>query len=751
MRHFWFLLLACFISILICQPAAANNYNVPAPVAPSGGVSAPVTPVYQDQAGRVVIIIADRTSIDDWANTDLPNLQSLAENYTVGLMNCRTSGRDIPANTHLTIGSGVPLLAPGTADSAFTAQSILQGGLARDIYKQRTGKLPPADSIVHIDIAKIVYSNNDSPYAIEPGTLGKKLNQAGIKAAVLGNSDSIAGLKRQATLLAMDNKGIVDTGMIGGGALLDDKAFPGGYRTNYVNILNQFTSLPQDVRLVVIDIGDLSRIEDAGNMIFDSLIPGLREKSMLRMDKFIGQLIQHLNLKRDLLTIISPTPGGNTVKGNNLLTPVILAGNGINDGLIISPTTKRPGIMRNTDLMPTILEFMDIDAPSGITGQAVQIMPVGYSLSALAGLQEQLVLTYDWRRPILQTYVSIQLILLGASLIFIFWKKSLALSILKPVMLAVISFPVATLLLSLFPTPSPFFLIALLLAIISILMVIAVQLGRLGNLMPFIFITGLTSILILIDLLIGAPLQKTSLLGYDPIMGARFYGLGNEYMGILIGSTLIATTSLFTQFAKYRRSLLVAVCLYFILAAYVIAAPHFGTNVGGTIASVGAFLVTALLLMNVKITLRSILLVCLGVVLVVLGFILYDFSRPVAMQSHIGRTATLILSGGADEIINIISRKVSMNIKLIRYTIWSRVFLASLGCLALLFYRPSGIMQLIRQKHPLLYKGLAGVLVGSILAFVFNDSGVVAAATAMIFVVYPLIYLVLQNISAKEG
>ncbi len=121
------------------------------------------------------------------------------------------------------------------------------------------------------------------------------------------------------------------------------------------------------------------------------------------------------------------------------------------------------------------------------------------------------------------------------------------------------------------------------------------------------------------------------------------------------------------------------------------------------------------------------------------------------MQSHIGRTASLILSGGVSEIINIISRKLAMNIKLIRYTIWSRIFLASLGCLALLFYRPSGVMELIRQKHPLLYKGLTGVLVGSILAFIFNDSGVVAAATAMIFAVYPMVYLIFEQISIKEG
>lgn len=748
MKKLWCTFLSVLIlSTFMIPPGAAEAPPVPEPVAPSGGIHAPVPLQHQPSGGKVIMILVDRTSIDDWVEMNAPNLHSLAAKYAVGLMNDKTGGRDTPEDTCLTIGSGVPLRAPGTAASAFPADEELQAGTAWEVYKQRTGNVPPPNSIIQTSIAKIYRLNENSPYTLGPGTLGKMLREAGIKTAVLGNSDGILGLRRQAVFIAMDDAGIVDTGAIGGNTLLTDPDFPGGTRTNYQFLLKKFISLPPSVRFVVIDLGDFSRIEDARNNLFESVISDLREKSVERMDKFLGQILQHVDLNRDLLIIASPTPGGNTVKGENLLTPVLVAGNGVHKGLIYSPTTKRPGIIRNTDLLPTILQFLNINIPPGITGQAIQIMPGEYTLSSLARLQKQLALTFHWRRPILQNYVLIQLLLLGVSLLFIFWKKPLALNILKPVLLAVMSVPVALLILPLFPRPTPAALLTELLALVMILILLSMGAGRFGSFAPFMFISGLTSMLILIDLLMGAPLQKTSLLGYDPIMGARFYGLGNEYMGVLLGSTLIAATSLLTQFNRYKRPLLIIIFFYFLFAVYIIGAPNLGTNVGGTISSVGAFLVTALLLTGVKIDRKVISLVCLGVVTAVIVFILYDMSRPVAQQSHIGRTASLILSGGFSEITNIISRKIAMNIKLIRYTIWSRIFLASLGCLAILFYRPSGIMQLIQKKYPLLYKGFAGVIIGSILALIFNDSGVVAAATAMIFGVHPMIYLILQEIS----
>ena len=49
---------------------------------------------------------------------------------------------------------------------------------------------------------------------------------------------------------------------------------------------------------------------------------------------------------------------------------------------------------------------------------------------------------------------------------------------------------------------------------------------------------------LLLDVLTGSSLIRLSPLGYDVMLGARFYGIGNEYMGILVGSSLLAALSI---------------------------------------------------------------------------------------------------------------------------------------------------------------------------------------------------------------
>ncbi|MCF8009981.1 MAG: hypothetical protein K9L17_04300 [Clostridiales bacterium] len=743
------LLLLISLSLLIfisvsSAPALAQKLS-PGPVASGGELSPNSIDFNANNNGKVIVIIADRTSIDDWARINAPNLDALCSRFSIGLMNCDTGGKDIADNTNLTIGSGVPLCAPETASSAYMSDKLLNNVKARNIYKQRTGKSPPDNSILQLDIAKIYNLNKDSSYTLGPGTLGTKLNEHGIKTAVLGNSDSLLGLQRPAVSMAMNNEGIVSNGSIEKSILLKNNEFPGGAVTNYNKILKKLNSLSNDTRFIVIDTGDFSRIEDARDNVLKIIIPEYREKAFQRLDNFLGRLLKHINLNKDTLAIISPTAKGNTVNGENLLTPVLLAGNGIENGLIYSPATKRPGIIRNTDFLPFIFKFFNIKSPPGVTGQPFKVMPGNYSIDALVNLQSDLVFNHSWRRPVLQNYILLQLVLLIVSLTYIFWKKPLSYFILYPLILAVMSVPLVLLILPLIQVCSPVIFLGEIFCLIFIITVISILTRRWGNFAPILFISAITSLVLIIDLLLGAPLQKCSLFGYDPIVGARFYGLGNEYMGVLIGSTIIAATSLITIVHRYKRAILTLIGLYFALVIYVIAAPGIGTNVGGTISSTGAFLASMLLLLDIKITPRIIAYIGAGIICVVLSFIFFDISRPAAQQSHIGRVASLISSGGIETAFNIISRKIAINIKLIKYTIWSRIFIGSLACLVILFYRPVGTMEFIHKKYPYLFKGIAGIITGSVLALVFNDSGIVAAATAMIFGANPLIYIILQE------
>jgi len=248
---------------------------------------------------------------------------------------------------------------------------------------------------------------------------------------------------------------------------------------------------------------------------------------------------------------------------------------------------------------------------------------------------------------------------------------------------------------------------------------------------------------VLLDVLAGSPLMTYSTLGFDAMAGARYYGLGNEYMGVLLGASIIGTASLWE---KYRGvpplRIKVFTALFFFLTLLLTGYPRFGSNVGGTIAVAAGYLFTFLFLLDVRVGFRQIAAIAGAVAASVVLLAFIDMSRSVEAQSHLGRAVNMLLEGGLSAAWDIIYRKVNMNLKLIRYTIWSRVFLTLLGALAVAFYRPVGLMNRVREKYPYIFKGLLGILVGSGFALLANDSGIVAAATSMIFGTAPLIYLV---------
>jgi hypothetical protein len=699
--------------------------------------------------GRVVLVTMDHLQMKDLEGELAPNLSAMAARGAVALMNVNTGKSITPENTHATIGAGAHAVAAWDSPAGgLAAGEALGEGTAADEYSSRTGRVPPAGSLVYLDIARIKLLNDGLNYTVAPGALGEALHGAGWQTAALGNSDDSEGRKRQVISIAMDSRGIVDAGSVSAGMTRPDREFPGGRSTDYGGLLREYEKLPQEVRFVAIDLGDLGRLQHARLHMADSQWSAWRKEVIGRSDRFIGDLMGRLDLSRDLLLLVTPTPGGEGGRKDKL-APVIMCGGTIQKGLLVSPTTQRPGVIMNVDIAPTVLNFLGLASPGVFTGRPAEVIPGQYGLATVSGMY-RVIESVNNARPFLQKgYVFSQLILLAVSLGFIFMKKK-GREYLKPVFLAVMSVPLAYLLLPFFPAAAvP--LAGLMLVLLTVLTAGLVTLAsRKWGVDAFMLISVATTLVITADLLAGAPLQKVSIMSYDPVVGARFYGMGNEYMGVLIGSTLVGATSLI-QYLEKRRSLLIALSgAAYVFIVYVIAAPQLGTNVGGTIAAAAAFLVAMMLTCGISMSWRPALAVASTVAVMVLALTLYDAGRPVQCQSHIGLAATQVMTGGLNEVVNIISRKSEINIKLIKYTIWSRIFLASLGMLALLFYRPPGVMEGVRRERPYLFKGLVGLVTGSIVALIFNDSGVVAAATTMIFGIPLLIYLVLDQLEGKS-
>lgn len=237
--------------------------------------------------------------------------------------------------------------------------------------------------------------------------------------------------------------------------------------------------------------------------------------------------------------------------------------------------------------------------------------------------------------------------------------------------------------------------------------------------------------------------MRYSPLGYDPVGGARFYGIGNEYMGVLIGSAIMGWAVL-VEYTSLRRKQKAFGVLFFTALVVVIGYPSLGTNVGGAIAAVFAFGSTWFTFNGKKNSWRTGIILSMIVILVLGLFMVLDGANDPGEQSHIGQTVELFRRQGLEALFLIVKRKLAMNIRLIRYSIWSRALLVTLGAIAASFIWPSRFIFWLRKTHPFVAKGVAGVVIGSVFALIFNDSGVVAAATCISFGSSPLLLLALE-------
>lgn len=698
---------------------------------------------------KAVIVVIDGIVVDDLKSSSLPAFARLNKTGAAGLMNTSTASTRLPVNTYTTIGSGARSNGSEAAGLAFNSTEIFENSPVPETFKRRTGALLMEGQIGQLGLAQIIKANEELYWDVRPGALGSELHKAGLKTAVLGNADNDIEFKRQAANIAMDDRGIVDFGDVSESVLKIESTAVVGKRTDYKKLFEAYKDVAAKANFIVIELGDTARIEDAVPYALDTVITTQKAKALKDADRFLDRLMKELDFQRDLLLVVTPTPSVEAMDGKEFLSPVMAAGPNVSKGLLTSGTTKRRGIIANTDIAAAVLNHFGLPTAKEMTGQTITSVSEKDPLDFISNLNNKIIFTYQARPILVQGYVIAEIIFIILSILAIFYQKPSP-RVMKHLLLGLAAVPLTLLLLPMFPQPMIIVSVIEAIVITTILVTACYWLGRKTKLGPFIYICLGTTLIILVDLFAGAPLAKSSTLGYDPIIGARYYGIGNEYMGVIIGAAIIGVTALLTNLKAKAKLPLIIAGIVFLAITYAIAAPNLGTNVGGAISAVVGFGFTLYLLAGGKITKKTLAIGATLPVLVILILVAIDLTRGTANQSHIGRTANLIREGGIQVIFDIIVRKMAVNIKLIKYTRWSWVFLLCMGALATLFYRPIGIFQTLRSKYPCLFMGFMGVVVGSIAALIFNDSGIVAAATMMIFAAATLLYLVIEERSKPK-
>lgn len=205
-----------------------------------------------------------------------------------------------------------------------------------------------------------------------------------------------------------------------------------------------------------------------------------------------------------------------------------------------------------------------------------------------------------------------------------------------------------------------------------------------------------SSILVLVlavDIVLGQYLITNSILGYDSIIGAWYYGIGNEFVEIFIGATIIVVTSFFeirkreSPFSlriEARSNLIVN--LMFALVIIALGFPAFGANVGATITAFSAFLHVIFKLKKIEMSVKAIFLILLLTLSGIAIFLCIDYF-VLEKKSHLAASVEQILLNGPQVVYQIIQRKIAAKLIIVRITVWSRVMIIALLILGILLYR----------------------------------------------------------------
>ncbi|NLK44068.1 MAG: hypothetical protein GX300_06725 [Tissierellia bacterium] len=646
----------------------------------------------ENPKAKVYLVVINKLTLVDIEKMN--NVRNLAENGSVGLMNTKGLSGYTGVESFLTINSSEK--AYGNLNSIeFVA-------------------LEPNGPLINKGLKKIINLNSDNNYSPYIGVIGDNLHSLGLKTAIYGNSDSITTPNRASALIPMDSQGIIDYGNIND-ITIEDLDHPLLVKTDYEKLLNEVNNSPGD--FIVIETGDLDRLYRYNNYLSDAEYNKLRNNIILKIDNFIGELKERNDFTNSLLIITSPNSGDPNIDDSKL-TPIILWGKDVRKGVLTSATTNRSMIVSNIDIGPTIMDFFE-GLTDNMSGNSMKFIEKDIDISQVKAINDQINTTSKVRYNSLYYYGFFSIIILAIFIIQVilrirFPEKIQALFMV--ILTQILIMPSIFIMISLLRPKSILEYLIFLFTSIILSLTILWLIRKKDNV---VFYIGLFSTLIvLVDLILKGNISRYSVLSHDPIIGARYYGIGNEMVGLLLGSlTLLAMEVL-----KKRNGSLLPLILY-ILSAILVAHPSFGANVGGTIAFVITIAYFIKEYFDKKLDLKRVILLFLSVILVISIMAFIDINYNVN-TTHLGKNILLTKNKGLTYINQIVTRKLLTNIRLIGRSFWTYVLLVNIILQGSLFYTQ------YRIDKNILLASIAG-LAGAIGGFIFNDSGLILTSICM--------------------
>ena len=414
-----------------------------------------------------------------------------------------------------------------------------------------------------------------------------------------------------------------------------------------------------------------------------------------------------------------------------------IAGRGFG-GNLSSDSTRLRGYVLSTDVGPTILHWLGIPVPSQMNGEEIR-SDGDRDVGAVVSLEDRLASIIHRRGPVIG--VSALIWIAVAALAIVLSRGALT----GPaVQMSVLSGVLLPSMLLIGAAVQPSLGVERLIVLLGAPLLAAVGLRLLPGYPALLFASGLTVLAFAVDVIAGSPLTPLSLIGPDPGLGVRFYGIGNELEAALTPLILfgigVAVSVLAPDLAPRRvAAVFAAVALPF---AFVFASGRFGADVGAAITlPAGAAAAVAAL----GVTRRWLLLIVAAPVAALAGLALLDLLF--GGDAHL--TRSVLDAGGLHDLGNVAERRLRLSAHSFSQKASSALFWLTLAVIAVAVYRRKRILDWF--EAPALRAGFLGACVAVLVATLANDSGALLLEVGTLYLLLLTAFAWTQARSAGSG
>jgi len=717
------------------------------------------------RAKTVTLILAPYLTWGDISATATPAIMRLAENGALANVNARSHAKAqgqpaAPLECALAISAGAWVDPDWVAPSAYVAtEAFPGGGTAAEAYQRIFGGELGTARITYLGQPMTQRANTAASIDARLGALGQAVRDAGGLTAAIGNSDSGSTpqdtiLQRPAAVAAADESGAVLYGDVSPAILTTAVAAPYGRHTDLLAFrdtldrVRQLESAHRGPSLVVLDAGDMSRAHDFAWQVTPEVALAQHAEAVATLDAAVG-LVDRTRGGDDVVIIVSQALAADASGALEGLGPFVAAGPGFS-GFATSSSTHRSGIVTNLDVPATALDALGIERPVEMQGNPVAVTQTTASAPeriALLDRDNATAIAIDSLKSAVHNTLIWSCVAIMLLVGILVWRaerwsvrlRDRAVVALQGAVLLVLAVPVANTLMFAFvrwpATPG----VAIAAFAGAALLVWLAALGvawRRSVRVAVIALSLLAAAGFVADQLAGAPLSFTSFLGYSPLVGARFYGMGNEVASLLFGGLVVALGLAFDEWPGTRLTTWLrrfGVPLAGLLVVGCAAAPVLGANVGVAVWGTIGFGLAWALANGRRVSWRLALTVAIAAVLVVAAFSVADLLGR-GEQTHLGRAIAGAQEGGVSTLLTIIARKADANARVLANTDLTWILAAALGLFALARWRRGGDWSALVTTNPGLLAMSLAAAIGGAVAFFSEDSGIAIPSLIAIYV-----------------